>query len=197
MVLNRVFALMVIFTTQFNYLRAEVLIVKGLVKDAHNEEPIPFASIELNTARRGTITDSAGHFSLDYPAGKSDSLIITYVGYRRKAISLAANNGRDIIIVLDRAEGNNVMVKTKANWGLVLWRKVVKHKPANDRRRYSSYAYELHNKLELDLNRVNKEKLKDVKLLRPWGLLCCFLLVTESCAGVSRIFYCLVLFLIY
>jgi hypothetical protein len=145
--------------------------VKGLVKDAHNEEPIPFASIVLNASKRGTVTDSAGFFSLQYAPGKSDSIIISYVGYGRKAIPLSLNKGNNLIISLDRAGGSNATVKTKANWGLILWRKVVKHKPANDRRRYASYAYELHNKLELDLNRVNKEKLKDIKLLKPFDFI--------------------------
>ncbi|CAN5434883.1 DUF5686 and carboxypeptidase-like regulatory domain-containing protein [soil metagenome] len=164
---NRVTILLLFFTILANAGRAQVVFVKGIVKDAHNEEPIPFASVELNGVKRGTVTDTAGYFYLEYPKGKSDSVVITYVGYKRKA-QLIINNEKPVIIMLERAEGQNATIKTKANWGLILWRKVVKHKPANDRRRYSSYAYELHNKLELDLNRVNKERLKDIKLLKPF-----------------------------
>lgn len=171
------------------HLWGQMLKVQGIVKDAHNEEPIPFASVELNEVQRGMVTDSAGAFSLEYkPGSKSDSLIITYVGYRRKAVTLTGTPGTLLVISLERAEGSNVIIKTKANWGLILWRKVVKHKPANDSRKYSSYAYELHNKLELDLNRVNKEKLKDIKLLKPFDFILNNMDTSESGLPILPIF---------
>ena len=168
MVWSRVLLILMLFTIAITSTRAQVIFVKGIVKDAHNEEPIPFASVQLNTIQRGTVTDTTGNFYLEFSKGKADSVIITYVGYARKAMAISGVAGTQMIVLLERAEGQNATIKTKANWGLILWRKVVKHKPANDRRRYSSYSYELHNKLELDLNRVNKERLKDIKLLKPF-----------------------------
>ncbi len=148
--------------------RGQDIIVKGIVKDAHNEEPIPFASVVINNVKRGSITDTSGYFQIQYPAGIADSLIVTYVGYKRKIMAIDLPGEKEMTIFLERAEGANAVVKTKANWGLILWRKVIRHKPANDSRRYASYSYELHNKLELDLNRINKERLKDMKLLKPF-----------------------------
>ena len=114
---------------------AQLVVVKGIVKDAHNEEPIPFASVELNRIKHGAVTDTAGNFHLEFSKGQADSIIITYVGYARKAMAIGELATKQFVVLLERAEGQNATIKTKANWGLILWRKVVKHKPANVRRR--------------------------------------------------------------
>jgi len=49
-----------------------------------------------------------------------------------------------------------------------MWKRIVKHKPKNDRYRFDNFSYELYNKLELDLKNVDKEKLGEIKLLRPF-----------------------------
>lgn len=158
-----------LFLILVTLLQAQTITVTGLVKDAHNEEPVPFASVELKAAKRGTVTDSSGLFTITLEPSQQDSLLVTYVGYRRKAIAVAAfKDNQHLVINIERAEGQTAIVRSKANWGLILWRKVVRHKLENDRRRFNSYSFELHNKLELDLNRINKEKLKEIKLLRPF-----------------------------
>ncbi len=63
---------------------------------------------------------------------------------------------------------NEVVVSRKVDFGLLLWRKIVKHKESNDRYRFHNFSYELYNKLELDLDQVNRERLETVKLLKPF-----------------------------
>jgi hypothetical protein len=60
-----------------------------------------------------------------------------------------------------------VVVKVKYNRALWFWRKIIAHKPQNDRRQYNNYGYEVYNKLELDLDNVNKQKLEKNILLKP------------------------------
>jgi hypothetical protein len=55
----------------------------------------------------------------------------------------------------------------KVNKGLLVWRKIVQHKPMNDRYRFTNFSYELYNKLELDLKNINFEKFAKFKPLRP------------------------------
>jgi len=64
-----------------------------------------------------------------------------------------------------------VVVRRKIDRGLLLWRKIVRRKKYNDRYRYANFSYELYNKLELDLNQVNKDKLKTNRLLRPFNFI--------------------------
>ncbi len=144
-------------------------VIKGLVRDSHNEEAIPFASVEALPAHKGVVTDSLGLFTMDITGWKVDSIVITYVGYARKVVYIKDAKTNDFLrISLERQVTQGVMVKSKANWGLILWRKVVRHKELNDRYRFNNFGYELHNKLELDLNHINADRLKEVNVLKPF-----------------------------
>jgi len=55
---------------------------------------------------------------------------------------------------------NEVIVKSKVGRGLILWRKIIKNKLFNDRSKFDRFSYELYNKLEIDLNNVNVEKMQ-------------------------------------
>ena len=66
---------------------------------------------------------------------------------------------------------NELIKKKKVDFGLLLWKRIVRRKQFNDRYRFQNFSYELYNKLELDLNRVNKERLKEIKLLRPFDFI--------------------------
>src|ERR1700712_2558563 len=60
------------------------LIVRGIIKDSHSEEVVPYASVELKKMNRGIVGDSAGNFELRLPQSNSmDTLIVTYVGFAR------------------------------------------------------------------------------------------------------------------
>nr|MCU0389341.1 DUF5686 and carboxypeptidase regulatory-like domain-containing protein [Chitinophagaceae bacterium] len=154
-------------------LTAQPATLKGWVLDAHNEEPVPYASVLLKPAMQGTITDSLGFFQLFIEHGmKADTLEITYVGYDPYRISLADWRDTGVVkIYLERAVTQGVVIKSKADRGLILWRKIVRKKPLNDRSQFPYFSYELHNKLELDLNRVNKEKLGDIKMMKPFSFI--------------------------
>ena len=56
--------------------------IRGVVRDSHSEEPVPFASVIFSGSGAGSLTDSTGSFSLRYENWPSDSLIITCVGYQ-------------------------------------------------------------------------------------------------------------------
>ena len=58
-------------------------------------------------------------------------------------------------------------LKVKVNKGLLVWRKIVQHKPENDRYRFNNFSYELYNKLEVDLKNINFQKFSKFKPLKP------------------------------
>ena len=61
---------------------------------------------------------------------------------------------------------NEVVVKSKYNRALWFWKKVIAAKPKNDRSRFDNFGYEVYNKLELDIDNVNKEKLGNTLMLK-------------------------------
>ncbi len=145
--------------------------ISGSVRDANSDEPVPFASVSFKNSTSGDLTDSAGHFSFRFDQWPSDTMVITCVGYQ--PITYIINKDRDSILVdllMERGTfTEGVTVKVKVNKGLLLWRKIVQHKPQNDRYRFSNFSYELYNKLELDIKNINFEKISRFKPLRPVG----------------------------
>ncbi len=148
--------------------------IVGIVKDSHSEEPILFASIYFSKSGRGIISDSIGKFYLSFSNPINDTLNVSSIGYQTKQYPLT-NISKDTFvfeIYLDRAKSKEeVVVKTKFNRGLMLWKKIVKHKADNDRFKFKNFSYNIYNKLELDIVNLNKEKLKEIKFLKPFSFI--------------------------
>lgn len=145
-------------------------IIKGRVADAHSDEAVPFASITFKGTKLGTLSDSVGAFTLSVANLPSDTLLITSVGFKTAIISLKHQKQPDsLFIKMERGVLNdNVVVRVKIDKGLWLWRKIVQHKPQNDRYRFDNFSYELYNKLEVDLkNFKSLERVSKIKPFRP------------------------------
>lgn len=144
--------------------------VKGYVRDKQSDEPIPFASVYFKQKSRGILTDSTGYFTLfvtEWPAG--DTLTISSVGYKNIEIpfsSIIDTNSLNIQLEVlpPKAEA---IVKAKYNRALWFWKRIMKFKDKHDKQNLDNYAYEVYNKLELDINNINKDKLSKNKLIKP------------------------------
>ena len=143
--------------------------ITGIITDKQSDEPIPFASVFFKKDGRGTLTDSLGRFSL-YKVGvaATDSLIISSVGYQTQAfIKSSVRDSLSLFIqLLVLPPKNETVVRSKYNRALWFWRKVIAAKSKNDIRQWDNYSYEVYNKLELDLDNVNKDKLSNIPLLK-------------------------------
>ncbi len=134
--------------------------VKGRIRDIHSDESVPFATVQFKHTRFIKLADSAGNFTFRMPSWPSDTLVVTYAGFETKEVALDTTKKElDITIQMVRGKApGEVVIKGKINRGLMLWKKIVKNKSRNDRSRFDNFSYELYNKLEIDLNKVNKEK---------------------------------------
>ncbi|MEP6700371.1 MAG: DUF5686 family protein [Bacteroidota bacterium] len=147
---------------------AQTKIISGIVKDSHSEERIPFASVSFKNSTTGKLSDSAGSFTFYLNKWPSDTLEITCVGYQ--PFRYVIDKKKDSILIsinMERGTFNEgAQLKVKVNKGLLVWRKIVQHKPDNDRYRFENFSYELYNKLELDLKNINFEKFGNFKPLK-------------------------------
>ena len=160
---GRLFILVLCCLT-LNRASAQSKILKGIIKDQHSDERIPFASINFKGSGSGKLADSAGGFIFRFDRFPSDTLEITYVGYRDYKVfispAIAKNDTINLVVNMERGKyAAEVVVKRKIDRGLLMWKRIVRRKPRNDRYRFDNFSYELYNKLELDLKNVNKEKL--------------------------------------
>ncbi|MBN2348378.1 MAG: TonB-dependent receptor [Bacteroidales bacterium] len=65
-------------------------IIKGRVED-HEGIPLTGANVYIQGSYEGTISDTAGFFVLDYKAGDSDILVVSYIGFETYKEKLAQN----------------------------------------------------------------------------------------------------------
>jgi len=149
---------------------AQIKKISGTVKDKQSDEPISFASAVLKKYNQGALTDSLGRFTL-FPENSSanDTLEILSVGYKPVLVPLPAK--QDSFFIAIKMEVlppvTEAVVKSKYSRALWFWKKIISKKPLNDRSRWDNYSYEIYNKLELDLDNINKQKLGQNKLLKP------------------------------
>lgn len=156
--------------------RAQTKVLRGVILDIQSGERVPFASMRMDKTGYGKLSDSAGGFSFRFEKWPHDTLEVSYVGFQTYFLplndSLLISMDKDTLFLtinLQRGKYNNeVIVSRKVDFGLLLWRKIVKHKESNDRYRFHNFSYELYNKLELDLNKVNRQRMESVKLLKPF-----------------------------
>ena len=149
-------------------------VIRGTVTDMHSSEPIPFASLQFKKARSGKLTDSAGQFVLSVNVLPHDTLQVTYVGYQdyllpidSLLLSKSVNGVIVVSVLMERGKYlSEVVVRKKFDKGLMMWKRIVRRKPFNDRYRFNNFSYELYNKLELDLKNVKKQKMQRMMLLK-------------------------------
>ncbi|MCW3113287.1 MAG: hypothetical protein JWR18_1683 [Segetibacter sp.] len=168
---TRMYSLL-IFSFVIQSISAQQRVAIGSVLDPFTQEKIPYASVQWKKAGYGTITDSIGNFRIATPF-KIDTLQVTYVGFEIKLVPVNfIKDSLHLNIQLGPLKSDKgVFVKTKSKRGLIWWQRIVSHKPNNDPYKYDTYKYELYNKVELDLNNINRNSFNNIKLLKPFGFI--------------------------
>ncbi|MEO6915735.1 MAG: carboxypeptidase-like regulatory domain-containing protein [Chitinophagaceae bacterium] len=91
------FGIIVFFLGQFNAVAQFTL--RGKIIASDTKTPLAGASIFLTSTSFGTVTNSAGEFTLGIPAGKYD-LIASFVGYETSAQTISGTISEPIVISL-------------------------------------------------------------------------------------------------
>lgn len=149
---------------------SQLKMIHAIVRDKQSDEPIPFASAVFKLSKKGELTDSAGRFGFYADRWMpNDTLQIFSVGYKPTLIPVSVI--KDSVTFDIKLEilppVNEAVVKAKYNRALWFWKKIMAKKPIHDKTQWNNYSYEIYNKLELDLENLNTEKLSHNKLLKP------------------------------
>lgn len=93
------------------------LIIRGQVRDASTNLPVPFASIYLNISTRGTTSDEAGKYQLTgVPAGTVE-IVASSVGYKalRQTIRISNEQNRvlDFALIADAKDLQTINITAK------------------------------------------------------------------------------------
>ena len=157
-------------------INAQEKILRGQVLDEHNGEVVPYASVFFKRSGLGQVADSSGSFQLRVGDLSNDTLVVTNIGYQDyilpgTQLRFEGDSARLIIRMLPGKYTAEVVVRQKVNRGLLMWKRIVARKPLNDRYRFDNFSYELYNKLELDIKNINKDKLSQARLMRPFSFI--------------------------
>ncbi len=164
-------SLLFLFFCSTQFISAQSISFNGVIQNAHTKEPVPFASVYFKHSGAGKTTDSAGNFSFNVSHYQKDTLVVTYVGYQTFLLPVSDTlNNKTIIIPLEHgAAVTGVLVKSKFNKGLFLWKKIMSKKKLYNRYGLTNFGYEAYNKLEVDIKNFNAGKAKKSILLKPFS----------------------------
>lgn len=140
--------------------------VTGKIVDAATREPLPFVNIIFKNTTVGVTTDVEGLYSISTTL-KVDSIIVSYIGYNRVTKAVKQGTTQELNIPMTQGvELTMVVVKAGENPAWRILRKIIANKEKNDRKSLDYYQYELYNKVEFDLNNINKAT---KQLLKPFS----------------------------
>ena len=144
-------------------------VISGKVFDSKTKEPLPFVNIILKGTTTGATSDFDGNYSINTQQ-KGDSIIASYVGYKRFCAPVKKGITQNINVPLELFEEGvsltEVIINPGENPAHKYIRAVIAHKEQNNKRKLSGYQYEVYNKLEFDLNNIPKS-FKDKRAFKP------------------------------
>lgn len=151
----------------------QTTVVEGYVRDAVTQEALPFVNLAFKGTKIGTTTNIDGYYRMEtYYA--SDSLICSYVGYKRMTLRVRKDRSQVLDFNLETSSValQEVVVKASEweNPAHPIIRKVMEYKPVNNKKKLEAYEYEVYNKVEFDLNNLT-EKFTQKKLFKSFDFI--------------------------
>jgi len=149
----------------------------GVVVDAQDGGPVPYATVQYKGNRVATRADGQGRFSIARHNGWR--LTVSSVGYREQVINVNPQTASQMTIRLsaDNRTLSEVTVKSKKksryrrkdNPAVELMRKVIANRKKTDLKRHDYYSYKNYQKIMLGLNDISQDLL-DKGLFKkfPW-----------------------------
>jgi Family of unknown function (DUF5686)/CarboxypepD_reg-like domain len=152
-----------------SYANSQSITVSGKITDAHTDEALSFSSVYLKGTTTGSTTDDNGVYSITF-SESADTIVFSSMGFNTVKLPLTKQPLQTFNVALDRANFSlvDVVIHAGEDPAITIFKKVQRHKKANDKDKLSSYQYEVYNKLEVDVKDLNP-KLTNNRLLRPFN----------------------------
>lgn len=152
----------------------QITTVKGTVIDGANGELMPFVNVQFKGTTLGTTTDLQGKFTLSAQTS-SDSITISFLGYQTQIIAI--NNGKynavnitlqpESVQLFEFIVESDAKVEDKDPPAIDLMKKVIKHKPENNREKLAAYQYEAYHKVQFNATNIS-EKMQNRWVMKPF-----------------------------
>ncbi|MFA8449753.1 MAG: DUF5686 family protein [Bacteroidales bacterium] len=168
----RTFFLILVFCMFHATGKAQETKIIGKITDRETKEPLPFVNLLLKNTSVGTTTDFNGDFVIETKI-KSDSLLVSIIGYEKKSIAVKNNRFQEFNIQLESLNLNlpEVVILPGENPAEILLKKIIKNKKKNTNRNVDYLEYEEYNKIQFDANNLTEKfqkRFKKKKLFKPF-----------------------------
>lgn len=141
--------------------------ITGVVTDAKNGDPLPFATVGLKGLNVGAQTNFEGVYVIKTKI-LSDSIYVSTVNYKKRIKVLDKKVFTQTIDFQLQGEAKSldeVVVYSGENPAFKILRKLSENKDKNDRKRLSAFEYNSYSKMELDVDNLS-EKFKERKVMK-------------------------------
>ena len=138
---------------------AQKTIVRGSVIEQSTREPMSLVKVSFYGTKISTLTDSLGRFEIEtyYPV---DSIQVYSLGYKVVRKKIKADEEQELSFVLRpiSREVNEIVVLPPDEFpSTKLHKKIIAHKPVNNKEKLQAYQYEAYNKFQVDINNIGSE----------------------------------------
>ena len=154
-------------------LYSQTITLEGNVKEAGSGEPIMYAHVFLKSIQAGTTTDTTGHFRLKIDrVKKTDTLIVSYLGYYSEKILIGPETPANLEILLrpQFTQMQELVILAGENPAWAVLEKIVRNKDRNNPESRQRYSCEEYSKIRFDLNHFT-EKIKQNVMVRPFDFI--------------------------
>lgn len=141
--------------------------ISGRVTDAETGESIPYVNVYYKKNKQyGTTTDQNGRYEISTDITGPDSLVFSFVGFRKMTEPVRPGTRRRLNVKLETADKtlDEVLVTSKKkryrrkdNPAVELMRKVIAGKSDNDLRQNDFYRYNKYQKITFAFNNITPE----------------------------------------
>src|ERR1700723_743738 len=110
--MRRLLALLAVLTSISLSTQAQSKTITGRITDQANQ-PVPFATVKVKSAKGGTAADADGYFTIKVPPSAT-VLVVSGAGMTEKEVQIGSNNVLNVQVTRTQTELSTVVVTTAA-----------------------------------------------------------------------------------
>ncbi len=143
--------------------QTEITTVTGKIQDKNTKEALPYVSIGFKGFSVGTTSDFEGRFKISSNQ-KVDTLIFTYVGYKRLSKKISSGINQDLLVEMQdqSMEMGEIVINPGLNPALRIIDNARKNRKANSQDNLESYQYDSYSKVNISLSNISDEMKNNV-----------------------------------
>jgi len=158
---------------------AQQTVVTGVVTDAADKDPIPYATVLFKGTNIITRTDADGKYTLATEE-KHTELQVSYVGYKTAILTIKVGESQVVNIKMQSESQSLTEVvissnkrpayRNKNNPAVELIRKVIENKAKNQNKNYDHVQYQQYEQMQFSLSNLS-EKFKNRRIFKNYQFL--------------------------